>query len=180
MLNNLDKYRDYKQAVENLQTQTSTLKDFSYLLKNNPVLKSLRGKARTELQILYDHLGNDFGLKKLPVYLPIRKKIYVAGVTFHTGGIPSEVRIYSIKGSHNKSYDKWTPLDIRPYTEFEIFETFIHEAAHILEATRNGRMGHGKPFIKAYENIEEYFLNHGFENFIDPKLRLTGLPAKNK
>jgi hypothetical protein len=39
-------------------------------------------------------------------------------------------------------------------------------------------MGHGKPFIKAYENIEEYFLNQGYEELIDPKIRLTGVPKK--
>lgn len=176
MLNDLEKYRIYRLAVEHLRDETSTLTDFSYLLKNDPVLKRLRGQARAELQVIYDHLSKDFELKKLPVYMPIRKKIFVAGVTFHTGGIPSEVRIYTIKGKHNKAYDKWKPHDIRPYTESEIFETFIHETAHVLEATRHGRMGHGKPFIKAYENIEEYFLNCGFENLIDPNLRLTGLP----
>jgi hypothetical protein len=90
--------------------------------------------------------------------------------------VPSEIRIYSIKGCSNKPYDKWTPGDIRAYTETELFETFIHESAHVLEAIRTGRMGHGKPFIKAYGNIEEYFLNRGLENLIDPKIRLTGVP----
>ncbi len=178
MTNALEKYGNYKQAVELLQQATSTLTDFTYQLKNDPSFKKLRGQARAELQHLYDQLSEDFELKKLPVYLPIRKKIFVAGVTFHTGGVPSEVRIYSIKGRHNKAYDKWTPRDIRPYSESEIFETFIHESAHVLEATRHGRMGHGKPFIKAYENIEEYYLNAGYENLIDEKLRLTGLPRK--
>jgi hypothetical protein len=27
-------------------------------------------------------------------------------------------------------------------------------------------------------NIEEYFLNHGFDNLIDPEIRLTGVPVK--
>ena len=178
MNRNLDKYRAYKHAVELLQSHINTLDQFTQALKHEPELKSLRSQARTELQLLYDYLRRDFNLVKLPVYLPVRKKIFVSGMAFHTGGVPSEIRIYSLKGCSNKAYDKWTPRDIRPFAESEIFETFIHESAHVLEATRHGRMGHAAPFIKAYENIEEYFLNQGFEHLIDPAIRLTGLPRK--
>jgi len=174
----LDNYSVYKHAIELLRKQVTTLEDFSYYLKNDRELKKLRAQARNELQELYDQLSNDFEMLKLPIYLPVRKKIYVSGAAYHTAGVPSEVRIYSIKGCSNKAYDKWSPKDVRPYTKAEIFETFIHECGHVLEATRNGKMGHGKPFIKAYENIEEYFLNMGYENLIDPKLRFTGIPRK--
>ena len=159
MTTNLDKYREYQLAIEQLRLNISSLDEFSVELKQDPELVRLRNQARNELQKLYDNLSVDFNLPKLPVYLPVRKKIYVSGAAYHTGGVPSEIRIYTIKGCSNKAYDKWKPKDIRAYTEAEIFETFIHETAHVLEATRHGRMGHGKPFIKAYMNIEEYFLN---------------------
>jgi hypothetical protein len=176
MVCNLVDYRAYKYAVDELRTRAIILDDFTANLKQDPILKYLRGQARAELQALYDNLTDDLGLPRLPVYFPVRKKVYVSGAAYHTDGVPSEIRIYSIKGCSNKSYDKWTPGDIRAYTETELFETFIHESAHVLEAIRTGRMGHGKPFIKAYGNIEEYFLNRGLENLIDPKIRLTGVP----
>ncbi len=177
MVYGLVDYRAYKEAVDELLARTIKLDDFSANLKQDPELKYLRGRARAELQVLYDNLTDDLGLPRLPVYFPVRKKVYVSGAAYHTDGVPSEIRIYSIKGCSNKPYDQWTPRDIRAYTETELFETFIHESAHVLEAVRTGRMGHGKPFIKAYENIEEYFLNRGLENLIDPKIRLTGVPG---
>ena len=177
MIHGLAEYRAYKYAVDELRARTIKLDDFTATLKTDPELKYLRSKARAELQALYDDLTEDLGLPKLPVYLPVRKKVYVSGAAYHTGGVPSEIRIYSIKGCSNKPYDRWTSKDIRAYTEIEIFETFIHESAHVLEAIRTGRMGHGKPFIKAYENIEEYFLNRGLEYLIDPEIRLTGVPG---
>lgn len=177
MIHGLADYRVYKNAVDELRTRTTKLDDFTARLKQHPELRYLRDRARAELQALYDDLTDDLGLPKLPVYFPVRKKVYVSGAAYHTGGVPSEIRIYSIKGCSNKSYENWTPRDIRAYTEIEIFETFVHESAHVLEAVRTGRMGHGKPFIKAYENIEEYFLNRGLENLIDPKIRLTGVPG---
>ncbi len=177
-MNGLEKYQAYKFAMDELRLQASSLDEFSSGLKLDPRLKSLRSKARNELQKLYDNLSDDLDIPRLPVYLPIRKKIYVSGAAYHTGGVPSEIRIYSIKGCSSKPHDKWTPRDIRACSESELFETFVHEIAHVLEAVRTGRMGHGKPFIKAYENVEEYFLNQGFEELVDPKIRLTGVPRK--
>jgi hypothetical protein len=177
MVYSLVEYRAYKNAVDELRTRATALDDFTASLKQDPELKYLRDRARAELQVLYDNLTDDLDLPWLPVYFPVRKKVYVSGAAYHTDGVPSEIRIYSIKGCSNKPYDKWTPRDISAYTETELFETFIHESAHVLEAIRTGRMGHGNSFIKAYENIEEYFLNRGLENLIDPKIRLTGVPS---
>ncbi|MCP4583912.1 MAG: hypothetical protein GY839_20055 [candidate division Zixibacteria bacterium] len=178
MINKLDNYTAYKRAINELRYKVSDLNEFSARLKQESHLKNLRCGARKELQTLYDNLSQDLDVIQLPVYLPARKKIYVSGAAYHTGGVPSEIRIYSIKGCSNKPYDKWIPKDVRACSEPEIFETFVHESAHVLEATRTGRMGHGKPFIKAYENIEEYFLNQGLEQLIDPEIRLTGIPRK--
>lgn len=175
---NLFDYRAYKSAVDRLRARSISLDDFTANLKQDSELKYLRGRARAELQALYDNLTDDLDLPGLPVYFPVRKKVYVSGAAYHTDGVPSEIRIYSIKGCSNMPYDKWTPRDIRACTETEVFETFIHESAHVLEVIRTGRMGHAKPFIKAYENIEEYFINRGLENLIDPKIRLAGVPRK--
>jgi hypothetical protein len=180
MINRLDKYRAYKHAVERCLQESATLNEFSTLLKDDPGLTGFRARARAELQALYDYLRRDFDLPELPVYLPVRKKIAVYGAAFHHGGNPTEIRIYCLKGCAGKPYDKWTPGDISVCTEAELFETFIHETAHILEATRNGRIGHGKPFIKAYEAIEEYFINNRFGYLIDPGIRLMGVPMKAK
>jgi hypothetical protein len=175
---NFDNYQDYREAVNQLRLSITSLDDFSDILKHDPRLKRLRSRARGDLQAIYDNVARDFELVQLPVYMPVRKKISVFGVAFHANGVPSEIRIYTIKGCSNKPYDKWTPRDVACYTPSEVFETFIHETAHVLEASRTGRMGHAKPFIKAYENIEEYFFNQGFEHLIDPEIRLTGVPRK--
>jgi hypothetical protein len=178
MINRLDKYRAYKHAVELCLQSSITLDEFSAMLKDDPRLTGFRARARAELQTLYDQLRLDFRLPELPVYLPVRKKIAVYGAAFHHGGNPTEIRIYCLKGAAGKPYDRWTPADIRVCSEAELFETFIHETAHILEVTRHGRMGHSRPFVKAYEDVEEYFVNNRFGYLIDPKLRLMGVPKK--
>lgn len=178
MRNELVKYRAFKHATEELRYKVNTLDDFSEILKHDSRLKRLRNEARNELQALYDSLRQHFGLGPLPVYFPVRKKIYEAGRAIHEHGSSTEIRIYSIKGCSTKPYSAWTPLDVGCYSESEVFETFIHEIAHILEAFRYGKMSHGKSFINSYEEIEAYFKARGFGGLIDPAIRLTGIPRK--
>jgi hypothetical protein len=178
--NGLIKYRAFRQAVDELRTETDTLEGFSEMLRHDDRLKKLRNEARAELQLLYDDLRQHFGLGPLSVYFPVRKKIYEAGRAVQEHGSSTEIRIYSIKGCSAKPYNSWAPADVGCYSEAEVFETFIHEVAHVLESSRHGKMTHGKSFIGSYEEIEAYFKARGFGGLIDPAIRLTGVPRKRK
>lgn len=65
--------------------------------------------------------------------------------------------------------------DLNCHSRFEIFETLVHEAAHALEAVRIGKMGHEKPFVDAYEDIEALLKRYSFSHMLKPWLRLSGV-----
>ena len=172
----LKKYEEFKIAVNCLIGETSTLKEFSTRLKEDPELSIFRRNAREELQSIYNLIQRYFDLPALPVYLPVRKKIVVQGRAFNAWGTPTEVRLYPIRGCQTKPYEAWTPADLTCLSQLEIFETLVHEIAHVLEAHRNGSMGHEKPFVDAYEAIEAFLKSQGFLELFSPALRLMGVP----
>jgi hypothetical protein len=172
----LSQYVLYADAVEVLQRQCVTLNAFSSKLKNDAQLLRLKGAARSELQEIYRLLVRRFRLPNIPVYFPVRKKIYVQGLTGHCIGVPKEIRIYPIRGCSTIPYNDWKPTDIAVMSKEEVFETFIHEAAHVLEMMRNGCSDHEKPFVEAYEDIETCLFESGYGGLINSSFRLTGVP----
>jgi hypothetical protein len=149
----LNKYLAYAEELRKLQWQCATLHKFSRVVKDNPDLRRLRMEARTELQAIYRCIKNYFQLPYINVYLPARKKPNVAGLAFHSNGIPEQIRIYNITGCAIKPYEFWLPTDLSVATEECVFETFIHESAHVLDVGRNGDTGHEEPFVEAYEDV---------------------------
>jgi len=170
------KYEEFKVAVNCLIGETSTLKEFSTRLKEDPELSLFRNNARGELQSIYNLVQRHFGLPALPVFLPVRKKIVVQGIALHERGTTTEVRLYPVRGCQTKPYEDWTPTDLTCLAQPQIFETLVHEIAHVLEDQRHGRMGHEKPFVDAYEAIEDFLKSQGFAELFLPGLRLVGAP----
>jgi len=171
----LEGYSKFHAAVLEECQQASTLQELSVKLKSDPALKGLRTFARRELQEAFDQMGSHVGITKVPVYLPVRKKIRTRGQAHTLEDIPQEIRIYAIEGS-TKPYALWTPSDISCMSTAEVFECLMHEAAHILEADRHSAMSHDQNFVNAYEAIEQFVEISSYSVIRDKSLRLAGVP----
>lgn len=173
----LPKYEIFREAVQLLCVQASTLDVFTSVLKTDTHLTMLRNDARSELQSIYDQVRKDLSLPSIPVYLPIRKKVSTRGQAHSICGSPTEIRVYPIEGVRGVSYGNWQPQDIRVCSSKVVFECLKHEIAHVIATHRNGRMdNHDETFVHAYDEINAYFKERGFAQLIDPKLELWGVP----
>jgi hypothetical protein len=172
----LPAYANYARAVAAVGGACPTLAAFSAALKGDGRLSLLRCLARAELQRLYDAIRPPFGLPAIPVYLPVRKKVQVAGRANALGGMPTEIRVYPIHGPPGKDYASWQPCDLRIDSEEWVFETLLHESAHVLEATRHGLMGHEHAFVAAYCDIESHLVALGMVKAAGAPLRFSGCP----
>lgn len=174
----LERYSDFRAAVLAECRKARTLQELSSKLKSDPALKRLRTIARQELQEVFEDICSHVGISNVPVYLPVRKKIRTRGQAHTLANFPKEIRIYAIEGSP-KPYQLWTPLDISCMTVPEVFETLMHEAAHILEADRHGAMSHDQNFVDAYETIERFVEGSPYSEIWDRSLRLRGAPGNS-
>jgi hypothetical protein len=179
MNRHLDKYLAYAKELRKERRQCTSLGVFSQRVKCSPKLRLLRREARIELQAIYGLIKNHFQLPYIDVYLPARKKPHIIGLAFYSDGIPEQIRVYHITGCATKSYDLWLPTDLSVATEERVFETFIHESAHVLDVYRNGDTAHEEPFVEAYEDIETCLKACGYANLINPDLRLSGVPPES-
>ena len=179
MNNQLENYEAFRKAVNDLRLEKQTLEEFSNVLKNDPNFKRLRNQARSELQGIYDFIRNEHKMPRLPVYLPVRKKILTRGLARHAFGIPQEVRVYFLQGCMTKPYEEWTPKDLDCCSRKKVFEILIHESAHVLEACWHGEMDHDRPFVEAYQTIESFLERSKFAVLVDKRLRLLGCPENS-
>lgn len=165
-LYSLKAYEKFSGTLKNLISRAQSLTEFTKLAKTDPEVKRLKQKAKDEFEQIYSLLAGHFDLPYLPVYMPLRKKVSVRGKAFASpSGFPTEVRIYPIEAP-GKPYEEWHPSDLTCSSKIAIFDTFTHEVAHILEAKRYGRMGHGQNFKKARREIEEVLRERGFGDLI--------------
>lgn len=176
MIEQLHHFETYRSGVLDLIYYASSLEEFSRILKHDLKLKKLRNNARSEFQSYYDEIRMRFNLPRISVWLPVRKKISVMGKACHLEGIPKEIKIYFLKGCEYKHYNYWLPTDLRCHPTLEVFETFVHEVAHVFEVHRTGVMTHEISFVDAYAEIEEYIRSRGHGCLLDPSYRLTGVP----
>lgn len=172
----LPHYSSYAREVAKARGAAASLSDFNVTLKEDRRLTEFRNKARAELQSLYDIVRVRFDLPAIPVYLPVRKKITVRGKAHALSGMPREIRVYPIHGPAAKPYVYWQPCDILIDPAECVLETLIHECAHILEAHRNGVMGHEQGFVSAYCEIEAWLIAAGVCQAVDPTYRFSGCP----
>ncbi|MEW6488323.1 MAG: hypothetical protein AB1578_10500 [Thermodesulfobacteriota bacterium] len=173
----LPAYARFAAAVAQLRALCPTLAAFTAELKGNGGLSRLRNGARAELQGLYEIFRKPLGLPGIPVYLPVRKKIAVCGRAHALGGMPREIRVYPIYGPAGKDYSRWRPMDVRIDSEDTVFETVLHESAHVLEVARHGRMGHEENFVEAYCAIETHLVRLGLVGPLGSPERFSGCPA---
>ena len=177
-MRDLPRYEEFRDAVEALLVISNSLQDFTSELKNNNHYKHIRNNARMELQSIYNEVSRKFKLPQIPVYLPIRKKIWNRGQAHTMNGIPTEIRVYPIEGPAGISYRYWLPQHITICSKLAVFEIFKHEIAHVISAVQNGVMDdHDEAFVEAYDVINMYFSANGFDSLIDPTLELFGVPS---
>jgi hypothetical protein len=165
----LEAYGNFSEALTNLADKAESLSEFSAFVKADPEIRRLKQRARSEFEQIYSLLARHFDVPYLPVNVPLRKKVSVRGKAYASpSGFPTEIRIYPIEAP-NKPYQEWRPSDLSCSSRTDILDTFIHEVAHVLEAKRYGRMGHGQNFKKVRCEIEEILREYGFGGLITPK-----------
>lgn len=170
----LARYDAFRAAVLDWCGRAASLDELSRRLKEDRELKRLREGARAELQTLYEGIRRQFGMRAVPVHLPLRKTVSVRGRAVALE-VPQEIRIYAIKGSR-KPYRRWTPRDVGCDTVESVMETLLHESAHVLDYERNRRMAHERTWVDAYEEIELWLQNRGYAPLLPRAERMTGCP----
>lgn len=173
----LPAYVRFAAAVADLRARCATLAAFTTALKEDATVTLLRNGARAELQALYELVRKRFGLPEIPVYLPVRKKIAVCGRAHALGGMPREIRVYPVHGPAGKDYALWRPMDVRIDSQETVFETVLHESAHVLEVAEYGVMGHGENFVAAYCAIETHMVRSCKIPAPGAPERFSGCPA---
>lgn len=175
----LEHYEEYRAVVADACKKATSLRELTSVLKDSPRAKTCRKNAREELQGVFDRIAAELALPSVPVYLPVRKKIAVVGLAQHQAGVPKEIRIYPVRGDSRKPYSSWRPRDIECLETAEVFETLLHETAHVLEAHTTGKTGHEEDFVRAYCEVEKVAIALGFAELLRPSLRLTGVPRNS-
>lgn len=168
-------YAAFRAAVLDWCGRAPSLDELSRRLRQDRELKRLREGARAELQALYEGIRRQFGMRPIPVHLPLRKTISVRGKAVALK-VPQEIRIYAIKGCRRKPYRRWTPRDVGCDTVESVMETLLHESAHVLDYERNSRMAHERTWVDAYEEIELWLQNRGYAPLLPRAERMTGCP----
>lgn len=174
----LPRYMKFREAVVLLQRTSSSLSNFNEQLKKDSRFKNLRSGARRELQAIYDAVRQDLSLPNIPIWLSPRKKVIKRGVALSVDDMPKEIRIYPIVPPLGIHSSQWSPSQFTVCSKFEVFDTFRHEIAHVMECQRHGFLNtHGPEFVMAYDEIGQYFRSHGYGELIKPFLELSGVPS---
>jgi hypothetical protein len=145
-------------------------------LKNNVRLRLARASASIELQNIYDHVAFGLRMPRIPIRLPLRKRVRSAGLASFAGNVPREIRIFPIHGHAKKIRRWWKPADLGITPPSLICEILLHEIAHIHQAYFTGFSDHQEGFVESYCAIESVFLGFGLGSLLPRELRLCGCP----
>lgn len=148
-------------------------------LQNNVRLRLGRAAAQIELQSVYDHIAFGLRLPRIPVRLPLRKRVHAAGLASFWERAPREIRIFPIHGHAEKIRCRWKPEDLRISPPSLVCEILLHETAHIHAAHFTSTWDHGAWFVKSYWAVERVMLGFGFESLLPNGLRFCGCPPKS-
>lgn len=148
-------------------------------LQNNVKLRLARAAAQLELQSIYDHIAFGLGLPRIPVRLPLRKRVHAAGLASFRERTPREIRIFPIHGHAEKIRRRWKPADLRIASPSLVCEILLHETAHIRAVTRTQTWDHGMLFVHSYTIVERVMLGFGFGPLLPDALRFAGCPPRS-
>ena len=169
-------YTRYALMIVDLRSRARSVGAMGRALKNNIPLRVTRAAAQIELQSIYDHIAFGLRLPRIPVRLPLRKRVRAAGLASFLGDTPREIRIFPIHGHAEKIRRRWKPEDLGISPPSLVCEILLHETAHIHAARFTKTWDHGVWFIKSYMAIERVMLGFGFRPLLTDALRFAGCP----
>ena len=169
-------YTAYALMIVDLRSRARSVCAMQRALENNMRLRLGRAAAQIELQSIYDHIAFGLRLPRIPVRLPLRKRVRAAGLASFLGDAPREIRIFPIHGHAEKIRRRWKPEDLGISLPSLVCEILLHETAHIHAARFTKTWDHGVWFIKSYMAIERVMLGFGFRPLLTDALRFAGCP----
>jgi len=172
-------YTAYALMLVDLRSRARSVGAMQRALENNVRLRLGRAAAQIELQSVYDHIAFGLRLPRIPVRLPLRKRVHAAGLASFLGPVPREIRIFPIHGHADKIRRRWKPEDLGVSPPCLVCEILLHETAHIHAALFTSTWDHGAWFVKSYWAVERIMLGFGFEPLLPDRLRLCGCPPKS-
>lgn len=175
----LTAYTAYAHMLVDLRSRARSIRAMQRALENSVRLRLGRAAAQIELQRVYDHIAFGLHLPRLPVRLPLRKRVRAAGLASFLGNTPREIRIFPIHGHADKIRRLWKPKDLGVSPPSLVCEILLHETAHIHAAFYTNTFDHGAWFVKSYWAVERVMLGFGFEPLLPQRLRLCGCPPKS-
>ncbi|MFM7374320.1 MAG: hypothetical protein ACKO39_04115 [Chthoniobacterales bacterium] len=174
--NELTAYALYALQIRRLRAASANMGAMARALKKSSPLRAARSAAQSELQRVYDHVAFGLRMPKLPVRLPLRKRLYRGGAAVIRGNDPQEIRIFPLAGSSRKNRRKWQPADVGVIVPSFICEILLHEIAHVHQGFFTGQWDHEHGFARSYHVVEEVFLGFGFGPLLPREYRFAGCP----
>jgi hypothetical protein len=174
----LPAYTAYSLMLVELRSQSRSVGAMSRALKNDVRLRLARAAASIELQNIYDHVAFGLRLPRIPIRLPLRKRVHAAGLASFAGNVPREIRLFPIYGHAKKIRRWWKPSDLGITPPSMICEILLHELAHIHQAYFTGFSDHQEGFVESYYAIESIML--GFGPLLPRELRFCGCPPASE
>ncbi|MEH8217400.1 hypothetical protein [Aeromonas veronii] len=175
-------YDDYNKmyvAFESARSRYIKMENFNNYIKNDKCFLRLRNNVRHNFTELYSAVAKEFGLPEIPIYITTRKKNRVLGLTFYPEKMPSEVRIYPFRANGDVNQEYLKPSDINCESLECIFETAVHEFAHVLDIIRRGKSDHEYEFVQSYLEIYMFLSQTDYGRFFDKRIVLTGCPESS-
>ena len=165
--------------IIDLRSRARSVRAMGRALENNIPLRLARAAAQLELQCVYDHIAFGLRLPRIPVRLPLRKRVRAAGLASFLGETPREIRIFPIHGHAQKIRRRWKPEDLGISSPSLVCEILLHETAHIRAGFLTKTWDHGPLFIHNYSIVERVMLGFGFGPLLPDILRFAGCPPQS-
>ena len=165
--------------ILDLRSRARSVRAMGRALENNIPLRLARAAAQLELQSIYDHIAFGLRLPRIPVRLPLRKRVRAAGLASFLGETPREIRIFPIHGHAKKIRRCWKPEDLGVSAPSLVCEILLHETAHIHAAHFSSTWDHGAWFVKSYWVVESVMMGFGLSRVLPQGLRFSGCPHKS-
>jgi len=172
-------YTRYALMIVDLRSRARSVRAMGRALENNIPLRLARAAAQLELQSIYDHIAFGLRLPRIPVRLPLRKRVHAAGLASFLGNTPREIRIFPIHGHAEKIHRRWKPADLGISSPSLVCEILLHETAHIRAGLVTKTWDHGPLFVHHYTLVERVMLGFGFGPLLPDSLRFAGCPPRS-
>lgn len=177
--NRLAAYTAYALMLVDLRSKVCGIEAMNRALQKRSRLRRARLLARAELQSIYQHVALGLRLPRIPVHLPLRKRISAAGLVSHRFTAPLQIRVFTLCGNPKKPRRLWTPSDVGIRRPTFVCEILLHEIAHVHQGFYTGQWDHEQGFADSYHAVEEVFLGFGFGPLLPSKFRFAGCPPES-